>query len=77
VNDKTNEPTVTAGYKRDWRTGWIVFAGLMLLTLVEYFAGTLPNPSAVLLIILGLIKAALIVYFFMHVYRLWREEKHG
>ncbi|HFE66229.1 MAG TPA: hypothetical protein ENJ93_03115, partial [Chloroflexi bacterium] len=55
----------------------IVFIGLMVLTAVEFVIANLPNPSAVLLIIIGLIKAALIVYFFMHVYRLWREEKHG
>ena len=76
MSDKTNE-TVAAGYKKDWRVGWIVFIGLMVLTAVEFVIANLPNPSAVLLIIIGLIKAALIVYFFMHVYRLWREEKHG
>ncbi len=76
MSDETNK-TVTAGYKRDWRIGWIVFAGLMVLTLIEFAVANLSNPSAVLLIIIGLIKAALIVYFFMHVYRLWREEKHG
>ncbi len=76
MSNKTNE-TMTAGYKKEWRVGWIVFIGLMVLTAVEFAIANLPNPSAVLLIIIGLIKAALIVYFFMHVYRLWREEKHG
>ena len=76
MSDKTNE-TMIVGYKKDWRVGWIVFIGLMVLTAVEFAIANLPNPSTVLLIIIGLIKAALIVYFFMHVYRLWREEKHG
>jgi hypothetical protein len=32
--------------------------------------------SPVLLLILALLKAAAIVYFFMHVTRLWKEESH-
>lgn len=76
MSDKMNEK-ITDGYKRDWRTGWIVFAALMVLTGIEFVVANQPNSSAVLVIIINLIKAALIVYFFMHVYRLWREEKHG
>jgi len=33
-------------------------------------------PSAIFLLLIALVKAALIVQFFMHVYRLWREESH-
>lgn len=76
MSDKTNE-AMTEGYKRDWRTGWIVFIVLMVFTIIEFVVANQPNPSAVLIIITNLVKAALIVYFFMHVYRLWREEKHG
>ena len=66
----------SASYKKDWRYGWIIFVALLVLTLIEYFIGVQPNPSAVALMIVALIKATLIVYFFMHVYRLWREESH-
>lgn len=59
-----------------YRLGVQTFAILMVLTLVEYVLGTLPNPSAVFLLIIGLIKAALIVNNFMHMTRLWREEGH-
>jgi heme/copper-type cytochrome/quinol oxidase subunit 4 len=65
-----------AGYKKDWRYGWIIFIALLVLTLVEYFLGIQENASTVALFIVALIKAALIVYFFMHIYRLWREENH-
>jgi heme/copper-type cytochrome/quinol oxidase subunit 4 len=58
------------------RTGLYVFVALLVLTIVEAVVGGLETPSTVLLLILALIKAALIVYFFMHVYRLWREESH-
>jgi hypothetical protein len=36
----------------------------------------LAYPSAVFLLLIALIKAAIIVQFFMHIYRLWREESH-
>ena len=58
-----------------YRQGLIVFLGLAVLTIVEYFVAVSLN-SAVLLLILALVKAALIVQYFMHVYRLWREEEH-
>ncbi len=58
------------------RTGLYVFLALMVLTVAESIIGGLETPITVLLIIIALVKAALIVYFFMHVYRLWREESH-
>lgn len=57
------------------RRGLIVFLALAVLTIIEYFIAVSLN-SAVLLFIVALLKAALIVQFFMHVYRLWREESH-
>ncbi len=58
------------------RTGFYVFLALLILTIAESIVGGLATPITVLLLIIALIKAALIVYFFMHVYRLWREESH-
>jgi len=58
------------------RTGLYIFLALMVLTVAESIIGGLETPITVLLIIIALVKAALIVYFFMHVYRLWREESH-
>ena len=58
------------------RTGLYVFLALLILTIAESIVGGLEMPITVLLIIIALVKAALIVYFFMHVYRLWREESH-
>lgn len=58
-----------------YRTGFNVFIALAVLTIVEYFVGVTLN-SAVLLFILALFKAALIINWFMHIYRLWREEGH-
>lgn len=53
----------------------IVSIVLAVLTAAEYFVA-LAYPSAVFLLLIALIKAAIIVQFFMHIYRLWREESH-
>ena len=58
-----------------YRRGTITFLILLLLTAVEFYIGVAMNSTA-LLLIMALLKAALIVYIFMHVYRLWREESH-
>ena len=57
------------------RLGVYVFIGLMILTLLEFAVSVYLN-STVGLFITMLLKAALIVYYFMHVFRLWREESH-
>lgn len=50
---------------------------LALLTVIEYFVGIAPNPSAALLFLLALVKAALVVYFFMHISRVWSSNQGG
>lgn len=59
----------------DYRRILIIFVALAVLTVAEYFVSVLWG-SAVFLLLIALAKAALIVHFFMHVYRLWREEEH-
>lgn len=62
--------------KAEYRRNIYVFIALAILTVVEFFfAINLDNP-AVPLLITAFIKAGLIVQFFMHFYRLWREEEH-
>ena len=58
------------------RTGTYVFVALFVLTILEYIISQADTVSTVLLLIIALLKAAPIVYFFMHVTRLWREESH-
>jgi caa(3)-type oxidase subunit IV len=59
----------------EYRRIFMVFVALAVLTIVEYVVG-LAFPSPAILLILALTKTVLIVNFFMHVYRLWREEAH-
>jgi len=59
------------------RRNIIVGAVLAVLTVLEFWiALNLDNPTVALLIV-ALIKAALIVQYFMHIYRLRREEEHS
>ncbi len=53
-----------------------VFVGLAVLTVLEYWVSQV-SGSAVFLFIIAVLKTALIVNYFMHVYRLWREEEHA
>jgi hypothetical protein len=65
------------GKKAAMRRGNMVLLILALLTIVE-FAIALYMDSTVLLLIVALLKAAVVVWVFMHVYRLWRgEEDHS
>ncbi len=58
-----------------YRRGLYVFLFLAVMTIVEYIVGISLN-SPFLLVILALVKAAAVVYYFMHIARLWREESH-
>lgn len=46
---------------------------LAFFTVVEYYVG-LHLPSTVLLFLLALVKAWLVVYFYMHISRVWSSE---
>lgn len=59
----------------DFRQIYIIAVVLAVLTAAEFFVSTALGSTA-LLVLIALAKAALIVQFFMHIYRLWREEAH-
>jgi len=58
------------------REGVFVFLALAVLTAVEYLVGVSTEMVA-LLFALMLVKAALVVYFFMHISRLFESEEGG
>lgn len=60
-----------------YRQIYIVFGVLVVLTIVEFIIATvgLPLGGGIFLILIALAKAGLIVQFFMHIYRLWRDEE--
>ncbi len=53
-------------------TGWKVFAWLAVLTIVEYVIAITVGPNLPALAVMGVVKAALIVNYFMHITRAWR-----
>lgn len=58
-----------------YRQGVLVFIGLAILTVAEFFVSSATDGSAVLLMIIAVLKAGVIAHFFMHIYRLWRTEE--
>jgi cytochrome c oxidase subunit III len=55
--------------------GILIFIFLAFLTLIE-FAVAVTNQSLLLLVLVALIKAGLVFYYYMHIYKLL-EEEHG
>lgn len=56
------------------KRGLLIIIILAVLTAVEFGASVgLPNPN-LLLAVIALVKAGLIVHYFMHVTQLWRKE---
>jgi hypothetical protein len=53
--------------------GVVVFLALAVLTALEYFFAVSLTP-AVLLWIIALVKAGLVLWFFMHIFRLSGSE---
>ncbi|MBI2758912.1 MAG: cytochrome C oxidase subunit IV family protein [Chloroflexi bacterium] len=59
--------------------GWLVLAALAALTAVEFWLSSAIRPAALpYLIIIAIVKAVLIVHYFMRISQLWvREDQHS
>ncbi|MEW5986401.1 MAG: cytochrome C oxidase subunit IV family protein [Chloroflexota bacterium] len=72
-----HSPTSTKSRKTAaFGLGVRIFVWLAILTGVEFGVSLATDGSATLLLIMAVAKVALIVYYFMHIYSLWREEGH-
>jgi len=59
-----------------YRTGILIVLVLAVLTAIEFFIAIKMN-SVVFLMLIAAAKAILVIWFFMHVKRLWApEESH-
>lgn len=66
----------TSALRRLLRRGKLVFSVLIALTLVEYaLALVMDSGNLPWMIVMNVIDAWLILYFFMHVHQLWRREE--
>lgn len=63
--------------KAENRRNIIVLVMLAALTAAEFWLAVNLDSPTVPLLIVSLLKAALIVQYFMHIYRLRREEEHS
>ena len=61
------------GKLSDLSRGVVVFLVLAVLTAVEYYLGVSQVPSIILWVI-ALVKGSLVVWFFMHVFRVFGSE---
>ncbi len=58
-----------------YRQGVLVFIGLVVLTIAEFFVSAATDGDAIALFLIAFVKAGVIANFFMHIYRLWRTEE--
>jgi len=63
------------GTPSPFRVGLLVFGGLLGLTALEIGAATALARPLPALAVLGVAKAGLILWFYMHLHQLWREEE--
>lgn len=64
---------LTPRRKSAFRTGLAVLLGLALLTIVEFYLAAL--GSVALMFVIIILKAALIMVYFMHITAVWRTEE--
>jgi caa(3)-type oxidase subunit IV len=57
--------------------GWWVFVGLAVLTVVEYVIAVTVDLNLPVMAVIAVVKAGLIVWYFMHLLRLWRAGEGG
>jgi hypothetical protein len=73
VEEPSIAPALLSRRSAAYRLGGKVLVGLAVLTAVEYLVAVTLS-SVVILLVIGLLKAGLIVQYFMHVTRVWSEE---
>jgi len=61
----------------DYLRGIITFVVLGALTAGEFWVSSVTHGSVVFLLIIAVIKAAIILQYFMHISHLWSEETHS
>lgn len=67
--------THTHDKSSDLRQGVLIFVYLTVLTVLEYFVAITFNATSILVVV-AVVKAALVMYYYMHIYKL-NEENEG
>lgn len=58
----------------DLRQGVLIFVYLTILTVLEYFVAVTFNAASILVVV-AVVKAALVMYYYMHIYKLNAENE--
>jgi len=69
------EAAVLTARQAAYRLGILVFVALAVLTAVEFWIASVAHGSMVLLGLIALVKAGLIVQYYMHLRSVWGEEE--
>ncbi len=64
-----------AARRAAYRQGFLVLVGLAVLTGLEFVIAGVTNGSTVFLFIIALVKAGIILQYYMHIRSLWTEEE--
>lgn len=72
---KPMAPEAVAARKAAYRSGIYVFLGLAVLTALEFAIAVALEGSTVFLFVIALVKAGLIIQYYMHLNRAWSEEE--
>lgn len=58
------------------RVGWVVFAVLVVVKIVEYWiAVAMPTGNLLPMVLLAVLAGGLIMYYFMHMRQVWAPEE--
>jgi hypothetical protein len=72
------EEEVLPGRKRAYRDGAVVLFGLAVLTAAEFWVASALAGSAAFLFVIALVKAGVIIQYYMHLNHVWGgEETHS
>ncbi len=75
ANNRHNTKSLSERRNPAYIRSALVALSLAVLTIAEYIVAVSFN-SLIILLLLAVLKAALVVWFFMHVSRLWTVEEH-
>jgi hypothetical protein len=75
VPSKPLDKRLLAARQRAYRQGIAVLIALAALTAIEFILAKSSGGSPVLLFVVALVKAGLIVQYYMHLQQVWGEEE--
>jgi caa(3)-type oxidase subunit IV len=75
--EQASRPARRTSAAAAYRTGWWVFLVLIALTVLEYIVALVMDANLPVMVVMNVVDAGLIMYYFMHVRRLWRRTEEA